>query len=709
MSQAASGRPTSGQAAAAAAIDFARLFKPARVALVGVSADPGKYGGRLLRYCREAGMAGKLRLVNPRYREIDGIPCHPSLADLDGPADVVIALIAPERLAEAYRQAAGTGFFISVGDLAPKASPDIARRLDDFRAAIAAGGPRIVGPQTVGVLSPSNGIALSTSSALFGGPATAGGIGVISRSGGIVASLIDRARDGGSGFSHIVSTGELFDLSICDYLEFMIGDGATKAIAINAEDLGDYSRFLALAGRARETGKPILLLKPGRSPEAAAAILSHSGRIAGRREVEEAVLDRHGVTLVEDLDDLWLAGELICRHGAKVRGGVGGVTLSGGYAGVVGDALTAAGVPVARLSDATKQRLTETILQPHPANPVDAAARPVPGQEAEDVGRTLAILEDDPAVGATLFTETLFLGVESILAPLARFVGAARKPHLTCWQAGASIAGIAADLRRAGVLVATDLAQAARALKVFYRAAARMAAALPAASVPAPAAWLSAHPGGPLDEAAARRLLTEYGVAFVAEAAAADPKSAAETAAEIGFPVVLKGDLPGCLHKTEQALVEVGLADGAAVAAAARRMAGRNPGLAGFRIQRLLSGMELIAGVASDADAGAVLLLGFGGIFAEAMERKAVEALPIDRATAERMVESLDPKGLLRGYRTGRRYDREVLLRLLVALSDLATANAGRIGEIDLNPVMVGEEIVAAVDVVISLRAAPAR
>jgi acyl-CoA synthetase (NDP forming) len=688
----------------APAIDFARLFDPARVALVGVSADPGKYGGRLLRYCREAGMVGRLRLVNPRYREIDGIACHPSLADLDGPADVVLALLPPARLAEAYRQATGAGFFISVGDLVAKESAEAARQLADYRAAIATGGPRIVGPQTIGILSPVNGVALSISSALYGGPATSGGIGLISRSGGIVASAIDRARDGGSGFSHIVSIGESFDLTLCDYLEFLVRDAATKVIALHAEDLDDAPRFLALARQAREIGKPILLLKPGRSPAAAEAILSHSGRIAGGREVEEAVLARNGVTLVEDLDDLWLAGELICRHGARIEGSVGGVTLSGGYAAVVDDALTAAGVPVAVLSQKTKQRLTAAIGQMRPANPVDAAARPSPGREAEDVAATLTILEDDPAVGATIFTETLFLGVESILAPLTRFVASARKPHLTCWQAGSSITAVAAALRRGGVLVATDLAQAARALKVFYQAAARLKERPPAAVSRPPAAWLSSLPSGPLDEPAARRLLAEHGVAFVAEARAAAVEDAAGVAAGLGFPVVLKGVLPGCLHKTEMDLVRVGLADGAGVTAAAGAMAARHPDLAGFHIQRQVSGLELIAGVVGDGVTGSVLLLGFGGIFAEAMERKAVEALPIDRAAALRMIERIDPKGLLDGYRTGRRYDREALLRLLLALCDLATANAGRIREIDLNPIIVGEDGVAAVDVVISLR-----
>jgi acyl-CoA synthetase (NDP forming) len=263
---------------------------------------------------------------------------------------------------------------------------------------------------------------------------------------------------------------------------------------------------------------------------------------------------------------------------------------------------------------------------------------------------------------------------------------------------------VAAELRRAGLLVVTDLSQAVRAIRCFYRASSLLAAPPPRPDNGAAAGWLAAEPAGPLAEAKARRLLADYGIAFVPTAQAEDPAAAATQAEKIGLPVVLKGDLPGCLHRTERGLVRVGLRDAAAVEAAAHAMAADNPGLTGFQLQPVIRGMEFILGVVSDAKAGAALLLGFGGIFAEAMSRKAIEALPIDRAAAKVMIASVDQKGLLGGYRTGRRYDGEGLIGLICGISDLAAANVTRIAEIDLNPVIVSETDAIAVDVVISLR-----
>jgi acyl-CoA synthetase (NDP forming) len=263
---------------------------------------------------------------------------------------------------------------------------------------------------------------------------------------------------------------------------------------------------------------------------------------------------------------------------------------------------------------------------------------------------------------------------------------------------------VAAELRRAGLLVVTDLSQAVRAVRCFYRASSLLAAPAPRPGNSAAAGWLAGEPAGPLAEAKARHLLAEYGIAFVTTAQAKDPAAAATQAEKIGLPVVLKGDLPGCLHKTERGLVRVGLRDAAGVEAAAQAMAADNPGLTGFQLQRVIRGMEFILGVASDAKAGAALLLGFGGIFAEAMSRKAIETLPIDRAAAEAMIATVDPKGLLGGYRTGRRYDSKGLIDLICGLSELAAANAARIAEIDLNPVIVSETDAVAVDVMISLR-----
>ncbi|MGH6953928.1 MAG: CoA-binding protein, partial [Alphaproteobacteria bacterium] len=246
--------------------DLAPLFDPRGVAFVGASDDQSRYGGRVLRYCLDGGYRGQIHVVNPKRRTVQGLPSHPHLSAVEGPVDVVVALVGPERIPELHAAAKGRArFLIALGDVAPRESPDREARLDALKRAVEAGGPRIVGPQSIGIILPHQRLAMSGSSALPGGLPAPGTIGFISQSGGILGGVLDRARRLGIGFSHMVSSGLEFDLTLADYLAFMVEDERTRAIAIYAEGLGDCGRLFDLADRARERDKPILLLKPGHS------------------------------------------------------------------------------------------------------------------------------------------------------------------------------------------------------------------------------------------------------------------------------------------------------------------------------------------------------------------------------------------------------------------------------------------------------------
>ena len=684
------------------------LFAPRGVAFVGVSEDRTKYNGRIIRYCIDAGFDGAIHPVNPRYRTVFDLPCFPDVTAIPGPVDVVVAMVGPERIPDLYAQCRrrGVAHLIAIGDLAPRDGPERDPRLAALRQNRQAGGPRIIGPQSVGVVAPHRRLAMSIASGLIGGMPAPGRVGVISQSGGILSALIDRSRISGVGFSYLVSSGGEFDLTVCDYLEFMLADELSSSVAIYAEGLGDYERFFALAERARAAGKPIVLLKPGRSPAGAEAALSHSGQIAGDREIQQSAFRRYGVALVEDIDDLHVTAALLARYRADPGKGVGAVSLSGGYAVVVGDSLSAAGVPVAALSPVTVEKIRAEAGQPRPANPVDAGDRPQPGREALDTRVCLEALDADPNVGATLYAETMFLNMETIIPELVAFVGRSRKPHLTCWQAGPAVAPILATLRAAGVFATDSLTQATRALAALYGYAEIIAAPPPPTRQPAtPSSLVHDRPAGPLDEATVRRLLGDYRVPFVAEVTVLRGADVAAAARSIGYPVALKGVVPNCVHKTERGLVRLDLPNDDALRAAAAAMAGAVPELISFQIQRMMShGLEFIVGVKSDVHVGPAVVFNFGGLFAEAMGPPAIELAPLDAHRAQMMLDRVDAKGILRGYRTGRAYDRVGLADLLVRVGRLAHDNRERLAELDLNPVIVTENEVAAVDAVVVLK-----
>ncbi len=682
--------------------NLAPFFAPKGVAIVGASEDQSRYGGRVLKYAIDGGFAGGLYPVNPKYKEAFGLRCYPDLGAIDEPVDVVVALLGAERLPALYDAAAAKGAtaIIVVGELTPGGKN--AEREAWFRARIAAGGPRLVGPMCMGALAPHARLSMSGSSTLPLGLPAAGPVGLVTQSGGILSGVIDRSRNSGVGFSGMVSSGGEFDLDTCDFIEHYIEDSKTRAIAAYAEGLDDYARLFALAGRARLAGKPIVLLKPGFSEAGQSAALSHTGRVAGDRAIQASAFRRHGIVLASDIDDLHATAALLAGPRMAPGTGVGAATLSGGYAVVLGDLLTDAGLPVASLADATKARLTAEVVQAHPSNPADIGSRPSPGMELQDLANGLSILHDDPGVGAVYFGEMSFLGMDRAAPVLADFAARATKPFVVCWQGGPYTEIIRKGLRERRVIAFDTPAVAMRALKAVHDYGRMMAT--PAPEAPSRrASRLATAAEGLMAEADAYALLADCGIDVARWRLAATPAEAGAAARTLGGRVALKGQAPGIAHKSEHGLVRLGL-DALEVEAAAAEMARRAPATESFLVQEMApKGIEILAGIVTDPHVGPAVVLGFGGIYAEAMGQPAVEVAPVDRPTALAMIARIDRKGIFDGYRTGTALAKDALADLVVALSRLAHEERARLREADLNPVIIGERRALAVDALLRL------
>jgi acyl-CoA synthetase (NDP forming) len=690
-----------------------RLLYPRGVALVGASPDPERYNGRVVQYCLRDGFEGGIYPVNPKYRRVFDVDCYPDLASVPGPVDVVVVLVGAAQVPSLLEQCktSGVGYAIALGDLVAPDATDKRAKLDALRAAIAQGGPRIVGPVCVGVVSPHARLAMTMSSGMLAGPVRPGGIGLVSQSGGVMASVLDRAHRFGAGFSALISSGSEFDLDLCDYAECLVDDPATRCIAIYAEKILDAPRFFAVAERARASCKPIIILKSGTSEAGARSAVTHSGAIAGDRDVEDAAFRRHGIVRVHDLDDLHMTAELLCRAASAPAGGVAAVSQSGGYCTIVADALAAAGVPLAAPTAETARRILAASPVTHVGNPHDSATGPA-GNNARHTRTALLAFQDDPNVGLTLYAETMYMYQDEGYALQADVARYGRKPHVVCWQGGSATEPIVAKLRNEGVLTFDSLHATTSALSALYRyqRLVEHAGSPIRFDAPASAPRLPSR-GGLLDDAAARTLLEAYGVPFVSTTVARTPEQAAEAAAALGFPVVAKGILPNVAHKTEHGLVALGLDTPQAVRQACRDMDARTRGsLHGFLVQPMIvGGVEFVLGVKCDLNLGAAIVLGLGGVFVEALGAPVVEIAPVTRAIAASMVSTLDRKGILRGYRTGRPLDGDGLVDAIDAVGSMAWEFRERIESMDLNPVIVTDRGAFAVDVVMSIRPEPSR
>lgn len=683
------------------------LFDPRGVAFVGATPDPQRYNGRVLQYAIDSGFAGGIWPVNPKYESIFGRPCYPSLADVPGPVDVVVIMVGPARIPDLLEQCIGKGvaYAIALGDLIAPDGTDRAGDERRLRHLIARGGPRIVGPVCVGIILPQNRLSMTMSSGVLAGPAPAGPIGLVSQSGGVLSSVLDRAHQFGGGFSALVSSGAEWDLNLADYVEFLLDDPETRCIAAYAEKIVDPQRLFRLAGRARERDKPFLLLKGGTSERGARSALTHSGAIASDAALEDAAFRRHGILRVHDIDDLLMTARVLAGHRVDPACGVAAVSQSGGYCTIVADALARAGVPMAEPAPETVARILAETPVPRVGNPHDSASGP-PGNNAPNSRASLLAFQDDPGVGATLYAETMYMYQDQGHVLQRDVASGGRKPHFVCWQGGKATATVIESLRQGGMIVFDNLAATTSALSGLYRHGALIRLPRPDDIVVEHALPDLPPQAGLLEDRAAKALLQAFGVPLVEERVARGEDEAIAQAGALGFPVVVKGCVRGVAHKSELDLVALGLADADAVRAACRRMAENSSSLDGFLVQRMARGLEFLLGVKSDPQLGPAVLLGFGGIYAEAMGAPAIEMAPVDAVTAEAMIAAIDRKGILDGYRTGVRLARTALRDALVGLSRLAWAGRERIDSIDLNPVIVGTEGAVAVDAVVVLRSA---
>lgn len=682
-----------------------RLFASRGVAFVGATPDPQRYNGRVLQYALSSGFAGGIYPVNPKYDELFGVPCYPDLAAIPGEVDVVVVLVGPARLPDLLRQCRekNVGIAVALGDIVPPGATDAAAREQELRELIEAGAPRIVGPVCVGVMRPVAKLAMTMSSGILAGEAPVGPIGLVSQSGGIMSSVLDRAHQFGSGFSALISSGGEFDLNMADYVEYLVEDPETRCIALYAEKIVDPGRFLRAASRALERDKPVLLLKGGTSERGAQAALTHSGAIASDLVIEGAALRRHGVIRVQDLDDLFMTARVLAEHRVDPSRGVAAVSQSGGYCTVVADALARASVPVAEPSPPTVERIMRETPVPRVGNPHDSASGP-PGNNAPNTRAALLAFQDDSAVGATLYAETMYMYQDEGHALQHDVVRYGRKPHLVCWQGGKATANVIGRLRREGIIVFDSLAATASALSALYRYGEMQRQPRPPESGATPLPGLP-EVEGLLDDRAAKALLHKFGIPLVPEERVRKPEEAATAAVRLGFPVAVKGVVPGITHKNEAGLVHLGLSTDVEVRDACTAMAGVHPDLDHFLVQRMIGGgVELIVGIKNDRQFGPAVLLGFGGVFVEAMGKPVVETAPVDERIADQMIARLDAKGILDGYRTGRPLARAHLLASIVAASRLATACGERLESIDLNPVVVAEDGAFAVDAVVVFR-----
>jgi len=642
-----------------------KLLAPRSVALIGASDRPGTIGHTMVRNML-GGFRGRVMLVNPKHRELEGLACFPDVAGLpEAPDLAVIATPAPTLpglIAELGAHGCKAAVVISAGFAGQEGGALKQAMLDAAKPHLL----RLLGPNCVGVLAP--GIGLNAGFAHLSPPA--GRIAFLAQSGAIVTSVIDWAVARGLGFSQLVSMGEMLDVDFADMLDYLAGDPETQAVLLYIESIGNARKFMS-AARAAARSKPVIAIKAGRHEEGARAVISHTGALAGADAVYDAAFRRAGVLRVYDLIELFDAVETLGSAGPTHGERLAILTNGGGIGILAADALVDAGGHLADISVETLAKLDAHLPKMWSrSNPVDI----IGDADAQRYGTALDTLFADPAIDAVLVLNCPTAVADSVAVAEATLAAHRRSGRcmLTSWLGEATAVRARALFEAAGVPTYDTPEEAVRGFMHLVRwRRSRIQLAETPPSIPqdflpdqATARRTIAAALGQgrtlLTGPESRAVIAAYGIPALAQRKAADPAAAGAAAAELGGPVALKIHSPDITHKSDLGGVALGLVGAAGVAAAAERMLARvkaaKPAarIEGFTVEPMAEmpgGIELILGVSEDFQFGPVMLFGQGGIAVEQFADRALALPPLNLALAREMIKQTRIYRLLRGYR----------------------------------------------------------
>ena len=686
------------------------LFAPRRVALIGASGDPAKNTARPQRFLRKLGYAGDILPINPTRAEILGERAYPSLKAahdaLGGGIDHVFVMAPGEAALRAIEDCADCNvplvsiFSDGFAETGPAGAARQAQLIERARSL----GVRVLGPNSMGVIDIPGRLAMTVNAVLEGDVPPAGSTSVVSQSGTMLGTLLSRGAARGLGFSKLVSVGNEADIDIGELVELLVDDPGTRVIALFLETVRDAASLATAARRAHAAGKPVAVYKLSRSALGEAMARSHTGAMAGADAALDAFFRDCGMVRVELLETLLeipplLAGRAPLHLDHPPRVAV--VTTTGGGAASVVDRLGVLGLTAMLPSASLKSELESHGVRVSDSPIVDLTM----ASSAERYGAVLAALIASPdcdAVLAVVGSSAQFhpdFAVQPILAspwsakPLATFLTPYAERSLTL-------------LAQQGIAAFRTPEACADALACFFRwRAPRERQARTTVAIAAPTQ--KRNP----DEADALALFAALGVPVVASATAIAP----DFRHDIAYPVVAKVRSSNIAHKTEAGGVLLGIANQAdfamRVPAMLRAVAGTHPraNITGVLVQRMEKGLqEVIVGYRHDAMVGPVIMVGAGGTLAEIYQDYALAIAPVSRGEALEMIGQVKGLTLIRGYRGLPRGDLAALAHAVAAFSKLALLPGQPVAEAEINPLIVRQDGVVAVDGLLVMRAAVA-
>ncbi|MFF9480764.1 acetate--CoA ligase family protein [Streptomyces sp. NPDC014733] len=683
-----SGRPLS-----AAVPDLDRFFRPASVAVVGASDSAGRPNTgitrQLIAWADRVG--ARLHPVNPGRRTVFGRDCHPTVADLPGPVDLAVLLVADPVPVIEQLPAAGVRFAVAFASGFAETGADGAAAQERLADAVRRSGVRLLGPNT-------NLNAFESFRDDLDGPAIA----LITQS-GHQGRPVFALQELGIRLTHWAPTGNEADLETADFLSYFASRPEVGAIAAYVEGLKDGRSFLLAADHAARAGVPVVAVKVGRTETGARTAASHTGKLTGADGVVDAAMRQFGVIRVDGLDELQDTAALLARAREPLAEGVAVYSISGGTGAHFADLATAAGLRLPVLSDAKQAELHQWIPDYlNVANPIDNGGHPVGDERGPKI---IDAILDDPSVGVLICPITGPFPPMSDKLARDLVAAAERTDKLVCVVWGSPVgteeayrSTLLGSSRVATFRTFGNCVTAVRAYLGHHRFTAGYRSPFDDAprtlSPSARKARALLRPGTQLSEHAAKQLLRAYGIRVPREQLVTSAAAAVRAASLVGYPVVMKASGPQLAHKSELGLVKVGLTSASQVRDAYRELTeiARCEGvpLDGVLVCQMIErGVEMVVGVTRDSLFGPTVTVGLGGVLVEVLQDVAVGVPPFGEEQARAMLGELRGHALLEGVRGAPPADVDALVEVVLRVQRMALELDGGLAELDINPLVV--------------------
>lgn len=690
------------------------IFSPKNVAVIGASDRTGSVGRTVLWNLISNPFGGTVFPVNPKRSSVLGIKAYSSIQEVPEAVDLAVVVTPAPTVPAVIQECVDAGvkgaIIISAGF---KEIGEEGARLEQEILAIArSGGMRIIGPNCLGVMRPTTGL----NATFAGSMARPGNVAFVSQSGALLTAILDWSFRENVGFSSFVSIGSMLDVGWGDLIHYLGDDPRTESILLYMESIGDARAFLS-AAREVALRKPIIVIKAGRTQQAAQAAASHTGTLAGSDEVLTAAFRRTGVLRVDNIADLFYMAEVLAKQPRPKGSRLTILTNAGGPGVLATDTLIQGGGELTHISDDAMQEFNQ-FLPPQwsRGNPVDILGDADPDRYAHAL--EVAASDENSDGLLVILTPQDMTDPTQIAEKLTPYARSGEKPVLASWMGGSAVAAGEGILNRAGIPTFGYPDTAARVFNYMWRFSYNLRGIYETPTLPEDLEGVpdrstvqsildQARSDGRtlLTEAESKQLLAAYGISTVETRIATTADEAVAHAEAIGYPVVLKLHSYTVTHKTDVGGVRLNVRNADAVrrcfedmqaALAERDLA---DAFDGVTVQPMvkLDGYELIIGSSLDAQFGPVLLFGSGGSLVEVYKDRALGLPPLSTTLARRMMEQTKIYEALQGVRGREPVDLEALEQLMVRFSQLVVEQPV-IKEMDINPLLASSEHLVALD-----------